>query len=106
MTLAGILRTMSEEAHPPDGRVAKRERRGLPVPGPVAFEVFLSGMQRQQYEADNRRFEAGPLTRCRLCWAEESLVYRDRLAVAPDHHPFFPYHMLLRPVRPGQAGGA
>jgi hypothetical protein len=100
--LGPLMREMYELAHPPDSRVAKRETRRLAVGGPVDFEVFLSGMRRQQYEADNLAYEAAGRTNCRLCWQQESLLYRNELAIAPDSHPFFPYHMLLRPVRPQQ----
>lgn len=100
ISLNEMMCEMYELAHPLDDRVAKKENRHLPIAGPVDFEVFLSGMQRQEYEARNREYEAAGRKECRLCWARESLVYYDQMAIAPDGIPFFPYHMLLRPVRP------
>jgi hypothetical protein len=98
--LGGLMREMYEAANPPDDRVAKAASRSLRVGAPVEFEIFLSGMKRQKYEAQNRAYVESGDTACRLCWGQWSLIFQDRLAVAPDSFPFFPYHMLLRPVLP------
>ena len=92
------MQEMYDRAHPPNGRTAKRCRRSLFVEGPVYFEIFLSGMERQEYEARTREHEPANGKDCRLCWPEESLIYRGKVAIAPDLTPFFPYHMLLKPV--------
>jgi len=94
------MRKIYDDLHPPDSRVAKKARRWLDIDGPVKFEVFLSGMQREEYEARNREYEATGQKDCRLCWSKESLVYRNQMAITADGIPFFPSHMLLRTVRP------
>jgi hypothetical protein len=91
---------MYDTAHPKDSRVAKVAKRLLPVSESVTFEVFLSGMQRQQYEDANREYLAAGRMDCRLCWEQQCLIFKDRIAIAPDSFPFFPYHMLLRPLDP------
>ena len=100
MSLSSLMREMYEQAHPLDGQRAKTASRSLSAIAPVEFEVFLSGMGRQEYESQNRLHSTSPVPACRLCWARDCLVFRDRMAITPDSFPFFPYHMLLRPVKP------
>jgi hypothetical protein len=100
MNLTTLMRQMYDAVHASDGRVAKSASRTLTGIAPVECEIFLSGMRRQKYEEKNRTYSLSGRTDCRLCWPDTSLVFRDRVAISPDSFPFFPYHMLLRPVRP------
>lgn len=85
-------------------QVAKRERRFESGRDPFQFELFLSGMERQEYEASIREMEEqGDTVTCRLCWGSQGIVYRNELAITADDTPFFPNHMLLRPLKEGSA---
>ena len=72
----------------------------MPFDERIRFEVFLSGMRRQDYEAANRRYDQRGDSHCRLCGTRprQGLIYREQLAIIPDAMPFFPHHMLLRPT--------
>jgi len=101
-SLSTLMRSMYDERHPADGRIGKLKSRKLQTGGIVDLEVFFSGMRRQEYERKNEVIDLsrqrGEQIPCRLCFPSHSLVYRCRLAITPDEIPFFPYHMLLRPI--------
>lgn len=98
--VCGLLTKMYDFEHPPDERRSKLRRRFLKSPALENLEVFLSGMQRQHYEAYNHQYQNMNQTWNRLAFSKDSLVYRNQVALAPDGIPFFPYHFLLRPVDP------
>jgi hypothetical protein len=101
-TLSSMMRDLYAEFHPLPGGVAKRRRRLLQVAGAPPLEIFLSGMRGQEHESTQIVTPTPTPARCRLCWPQDSIVYLDRLAITPDHDPFFPFHMLIRPVRPSR----
>jgi len=103
-SLSTLMRSMYDERHPEDGRIGKLMSRKLQTGGVVDLEVFFSGMRRQEYERKNEAIDLsrqrGEQVPCRLCFSSSSLMYHCRLAITPDEVPFFPYHMLLRPITP------
>lgn len=101
--LSAMMRDMYVGLHPLPG-VAKSQRRFLHVSGAPAVEVCLAGLPRQGHRTAPPSAAIPRAAGCRLCWPQESIVYHDRLAIAPDQGPFFPFHMLVRPVRPPRAG--
>lgn len=63
------------------------------------FELFLSGMKKQEYKEYiiNNKVSVEDCLLCRPC---NSIVYKNYLSIVPDDYPFFPYHLLIRPLKP------
>jgi hypothetical protein len=99
MILQRLMEYTYNVRHERSELMAKLHHRYEPAGDEHGFELFLSGMKRQEYEESNRAYEVRGDLRCRLCWSEDSIIYQDHLAITADWIPFFPYHMLMRPLR-------
>jgi hypothetical protein len=104
--LPDLLSRAYDIVHPNDSSQDKQQRRFMPSTAPVEFEVFLSGMQRQDYEERNRRYLETGQKWNRLAFPQQSVVFRNQTAIAPDEIPFFRNHSLLRPVIPERIDGS
>ncbi|OGM12637.1 hypothetical protein A2V80_01685 [Candidatus Woesebacteria bacterium RBG_16_39_8b] len=94
-----LLKEFYQNEHGRKRQVAKLSRRFEYGSNGSTFELFLSGMDRQSYQKKIKEYKYEGRTDCRLCWSDSSIVYRRSLCITADIAPFFPYHMLLRPMK-------